>query len=173
MHLRDVLARRRIELPGNVVFVDYDEDVSSFNLVDLVRGLVAYTSSAAMEMGLSGKRSVISKEAHYSCAGFVAHPQSREEFFRELDALLATPEGDAASADTVKLAHAYYLLYNRVTQIDMGLIEGNDIGTIPAKLRYEGIDELAPGANAALDYVCDAILTGKPIFGADRWPPVT
>lgn len=173
MHLRDALASAGVRLPENVVFIDFDQDVSSFNLYDLVRGLVAYTSSAAMEIGCFGKRSIIAHSAHYTCAGFAACPESRGAFLAELEALLAGTDGATRDAEIERLARTYHLLYNHVTQIDMGLIQGNDLGTTPAMLRYDSLDALTPGANAALDYVCDAILYGKPIFGPGRWPPLT
>lgn len=173
MHLRDALADRGIALPQNVLFIDFDTNVSSFDLYELVRGLIAYTSSTAMEIGWFGKRAITAQEAHYTCAGFALSPASREQFFHELDALLSKPGGDLPDQEVQRLARIYYLLYSRVTQTDMGLLQGNDLGTTPARLRYDSLDALQPGANAALDYICDAILTGKPIFGPGRWPPIT
>lgn len=173
MHLRAALAARGIALPENVVFIDYDENVSSFNLYELVQGLIAYTSSASMEIGWFGKRVISAHEAHYMCSGIALCPDSREHFFSELEILLSTPQSAQAAQEIQRLARIYYLLYNHVTQIDMGLVEGNDVGTTPARLCYESIDALRPGANAALDYICDAILAGKPIFADGRWPPIT
>ncbi|WP_076590894.1 hypothetical protein [Herminiimonas arsenitoxidans] len=173
MHLWSALQNAGVKLPENVLFIDYDEELSSFNLYELVRGLIAYTSSTCMEISWFGKRVITAHDAHYSCAGFTCVPESQEDFFQKLEKILRSGQGALPDPEIQRLGRIYYLLYYYVCQIDCKLVEGNDIETIPAKLLYDSIDSLLPGGNAALDYVCDSILHGKPIFGENRWPPLT
>jgi len=173
MHLRYALVDAGIKLPENVLFIDYDEMMSSFNLFELVHGLIAYSSSTCMEISWFGKRVITAHDAHYTCAGFAYVPKSREDFFQALGEILRPEQGSLPDPEIQRLGHIYYLLYYYVCQVDCKLVEGNDIATIPARLLYDNIDSLLPGKNAALDYICDSILNGKPIFGENRWPPIT
>jgi hypothetical protein len=173
MHLRFALEKANIELPENVLFIDYDEDMSSFNLYQLASGLIAYSSSTCMEMSWFGKPIITAFDAHYTCAGFAYVPISREDFFQTLSQILRAGQGNVENSDIKRLGRIYYLLYYYICQIDTKLIEGNDIGTIRPRLLYEHIDELLPGKNSSLDYICDSILNGKPIYSEDRWPPIS
>jgi len=173
MHLHAALKKQKIDLPENVMFIDFDEELSSFTLYNIVQGLIAYTSSTCMEISWLGKRVISAHDSHYSCAGFAHIPNSSEDFFRELTDCLASENGAKPDPEIVRLSRTYYLLYYYFTQIDCRLVEGNDLDSIPAKLLYENIEELLPGNNEALDYICDSILNDKPIFGDDRWPPMT
>lgn len=173
MHLRQALVNAGISLPDNVVFIDYDEKISSFSLYPLVHGLIAYTSTTCMEISWFGKRVITAHDAHYTCAGFARVPSSKEHFLEMLGQILAAPDGGGANAELQHLGKTYYLLHHYVCQMDTKLVEGNDLETLPARLLYNDIESLLPGRNEALDYICDAILTGSPVFDAGRWPPVT
>ncbi len=173
MHLKQVLSDSGIPLPDNVIFIDYDENVSSFSLYPLVQGLIAYSSSTCMEMSWFGKQVITAHDAHYTCADFAKVPQSSHDFFRMLDGILTQSSGECGDAEIRRLGKSYYLLHHYICQMDNGLVEGNDLETVPPKLRYNSIDSLMPGRNEALDFVCESILTGAPIYGENRWPPVT
>lgn len=172
MHLRNALHSSGLKLPENVIFIDYDQEVSSFDLYDMVKGLIAYTSSTCMEIAWLGKPVVTAHRAHYHVAGFAYCPTSAADFIQSLKGMLV---GNCSEKEKKieYLSRVYYLLYYYVCQMDLKLVEGNDIGSIPARLLYHDIGCLQPGSNDGLDYLCDSIINGLPIFSDSRWPPVT
>lgn len=173
MHLARVLKKLGLDLPENVIFIDYNESFSSFNLFSLVQGLIAYSSSTCMEVAWFGKRVISAHPTHYSCAGFVHIPSSKDDFFKELTSILTADVAGLSKDEIERRSRHYYFLYYFISQIDLKLLQGNDLGTVPANLYYSSIDALLPGQNTTLDYLCDAILNNKPIFAENRWPPVS
>ena len=51
----------------------------------------------------------------------------------------------------------------------MGFMEEVNKGT--SVLKKLGHEDLLPGVNPYLDYICEAILTDSPINDENRWPP--
>jgi hypothetical protein len=171
--LHNVLRYEHIKLPDNIIFLDYDTDFASFDLYGLVNGLIAYSSSTCMEFGWTGKQSISIYDSHYTCADFTTIPNSAKDFFEILQNVLSNDVNETTSSEIIERARAYYFLYNHITQIDMKLFVGNDLETVPTKALYSSVDDLAEGKNEALDYICNAIIQEKPIFGENIWPPVT
>jgi hypothetical protein len=169
--LGNVLKEHNIRLPENVCFVDYDEDVTVASLFKLVKGVVAYCSSVCMDAGFVGLPSISVLESHYSIADFSRNPSSKEDFFGLLENMLENAVNDRESI--IEETKKYFLLYYFIGNMDYNLINGSDIGRVPFEILFDSADQLLPGQNEALDYVCDAILNNKPIFDEDRWPPIT
>lgn len=173
MHLRAALEEHNIRLPDNVIFIDYDDDISVYALFKAVNGVIAYSSSVCIDAGFFGVPSISAHNSHYSMVGFSSFPNSKEEFFDKLESLLTKHVCLSESERISKLAKTYYLLYYYSGQVDYKLYQGNDTGTIPVKILFDSEEMLMPGHNKALDYICDSILNNKPIFGENRWPPIT
>jgi hypothetical protein len=173
--LKNILEREKIKLPENIIFIDNDSDLSSFDLYDIVNGLIAYSSTTCIEFSWTGKRSIsVLENVHYACAGFTYIPNSRNDFFNHLQLLLSNEDIKPSDSNCIReLGRAYYFLYYHIILTNMKLFSGNDLGTVPTKLLYNSLDALKEGSNDSLDYICDAILSLKPIFGENRWPPVT
>ncbi|MDR1236335.1 MAG: hypothetical protein LBJ96_04995 [Holosporaceae bacterium] len=169
--LGSVLKKCDIELPENICFVDYNEDVTVASLFGLVKGVIAYTSSVCMDAGFVGLPSVSVLESHYSVADFSRNPSSREDFFRLLENMLKNEINDRESI--IEETRKYFLLYYCIGSIDYNLIRGNDVNSVPFDILFDSVDQLLPGKSEALDYVCDAILNNRSIFGVDRRPPIT
>ena len=171
--LVDALRSADIELPENVVFIDSDTKINSNDLYDFVNGLIAYTSSASYEIALTGKKSLNALVSHYTKMGFCTVPETKEAFFIKLTEILSQTVEESVSDEISKLGRAFYFLFHFIVQTDLKLFDGDQLNLFPLRLLYDKIDALLPGKNEALDYICDSILTGKPIFGENRWPPVT
>jgi hypothetical protein len=73
----------------------------------------------------------------------------------------------------IELSRKYYFLYYYHARVDFKLFEGDDVNITPTRFLFDDVTALLPGKNAALDYICESILEGRPIFGDDRWPPAT
>jgi len=162
-----------IALPENIILIDNNTKINSFDLYKIVNGLIAYTSSTSLEISFTGKKSLNALHSHYTCAGFCTVPKTKDDFFKKLTEMLSCPIDEKTSNEIIKLGKAYYFLNRFIVQTDLKLFSGDQESVTPSRLLYNNIDALLPGKNEALDYICDSILTGKPIFGENRWPPIT
>jgi hypothetical protein len=120
-------------------------------------------------MALEGKPVILTGDNHYRGKGFTIDVNNEREFFDAIQNLLSCPENPEARECRCQIAKKYWLLYYFYGYINLELFKGG--WTRPSELLFSGIEDFLPGRNEKLDYVCDAILSGQPIFGDNRWPP--
>lgn len=75
------------QLP-NVVFIDTDEMVSSYELIRLSHFVMVYNSTIGLEATLMGKIVLTAARARYTQVPTTVHPTSRQDYVRQLDVLL-------------------------------------------------------------------------------------
>jgi hypothetical protein len=126
-----------------------------------------------MEMSWAGKPVVSVARTHYSRKGFVHEPASPDEFWATVRKVLDEGEPDSVRQTRIELSRKYYYLYFYHARVDFKLFQGDDQNITPTKFLFDDASALLPGRNEALDYICDCILEGRPVFGENRWPPPT
>lgn len=72
----------------NVVFIDTDEMVSSYELIRLSHFVMVYNSTIGLEAVLMGKTVLTAAKARYTQIPTTIHPSSQEEYKKELEFLL-------------------------------------------------------------------------------------
>ncbi len=162
-----------IPLSDNIIFLDYDTPISTYDLIPLATIGIVFSSSTAMEMSWFGKPVLAVAQSHYYGKGFTYEPKSIPEFFSMLTNLLQNQESPDLIQKRIELSQKYYLLYYYHSQVDFGLLQGSDTGVVEDQWKCQSYEELLPGHNPALDYVCKAMLEQLPIHGDHRWPPAT
>jgi hypothetical protein len=161
------------KLADNIYFLDYDTKISTFDLIPLISLGILFTSSTAMEMAWAGKPVISVAATHYSGKGFTYEPGSQGEFFGLINKLLTEGEAPAIIQERIELSKKYYILYFYYARVDFNLFEGCCVGSNPSRLRFGGYEALLPGKSASLDYICDSIINRLPIYGDQRWPPLS
>lgn len=156
---RDSLAayvhREFPQLPPNVSIVEPHDLTSSYPLMDASDVGLVYTSTTGLELALSGTPVIVAGDTHYRGKGFTTDVSSAAEFEAALDAALADP---ASLPVDVEQARRYaHFFFFRAPIPAPGVIE-----PLPglARLTVSSLDELAPGANPALDRICAGLLDG-------------
>lgn len=171
--LANIIKDNNLKLPANVHFLDYDSKISTFNIIPKINLGIVYTSTTTMEMAWEGKPIIAVSDNHYLGKGFTNEPKSKKHFADLIHILLKYPGTETEVNTRIKLSKIYYLLYYYHGFVNFNLITGNDTSTVPNRLLFDTLQALEPGQNEALDYICDSILNNKPIFGKNRWPPLT
>ena len=143
------------------------------DLIPMIKLGIVYTSSATLEMAWAGKPVITVAKSHYYGKGFTYEPSSLDELFTLVGQILSKSESTSVIIERMELSRKYYWLYYYHARVDFKLFQGNDSDTVPARLLFNDYEELLPGKNPALDYVCDSIMNGLPIYGDRRWPPAT
>lgn len=150
--------------PG-VTLVEPEHAVAARELCEKADLVLAYNSTAGLEAAARGRRVVVCGNPHYRDRGFTVDVSERAEYAR----LLAgwADRGDAETplnlpADWPQVArrwvHLFYFRYHVPMGWTTSPLEP------PYRLRVRSLDELRPGANPALDEVCDAVLHGRQVL---------
>ena len=113
---------------------------------------------------------ILTADNHYRDKGFTIDVTSRDEYFQAIEQILDGGESADEVDSRIAAARKYWLLYNSHGYMNLGLFEGG--WTQPLQIKFTDISEFLPGANAKLDYICDCVISGEPVFGDNRWPPI-
>jgi hypothetical protein len=158
--LRDVLVSRIGELPPNVRLVGAEEPLSSYVLLEASELVLTYTTTVGLEAAAQGKRVAVAGDTHYRERGFtfdIARPE-------QLAQVLARPLPPPSLAEVdlaVRYAHMFF--FRAMIPFPAVRAQGGRVVRLPS-----GAAELAPGADAYLDWICDRILDGGEFGLPDR-----
>ncbi len=95
------------ELPPHVVVVPPDSRINTYDLIELAHFGLTYTTTVGMEMAMSGLPVVVVGRCHYRGKGFTYDPESLDEYWQTLRALLARPHGERLPMAKVETALRY------------------------------------------------------------------
>jgi Capsule polysaccharide biosynthesis protein len=149
------LASRVGELPQNVHLVRPDEPLSSYGLLAISDLVLSYTTTVGLEAAVRGVPVAVAGRSHYRGRGFTIDLQSPAD----LERVIAEPQ--QMSAEQVELARRYafafffrlMIPFRHVTTVGDGL---TGITT--------SAEDLLPGRDPHLDFICDRILEGGEFF---------
>jgi len=150
--LRDVLVSRIGELPSNVRLVAAEEPLSSYTLLEASELVLTYTTTVGLEAAVRGKRVAVAGDTHYRARGFTFDIARREQLAQALAKPLPPPSRAEVEL-AVRYAHMFF--FRAMIPFPAVRAQGGKVVRLPARAA-----ELAPGADAYLDWICDRILDG-------------
>lgn len=174
------LVERGVDLPSNVFLIKTHDKVDTYDLMHLADVGVVYTSTTGLEFACLGKPLITVGPAHYSYKGFTYEVESVQHYDTLLLELLSQTQ-DSMRTIRQTLAMKYWYLFAFHGSTITGLFETNQkkgmfvirgMDAVIAHPKALTAQDLLPGVNAQLDYLCDAILNNWPIMGENRWPPL-
>ena len=140
-------------LPPNVRVIGADDPTSSYPLMAAADVGLVFTSTTGVELALAGTPVIVAGQTHYRDKGFTVDVSTADEFARAVDAVLDDPESYAPDPNAAR-RYAYLFFFR--APIEAPGIEEHVLGL--ARINVSDLRELAPGANASLDRICDGIL---------------
>jgi len=167
--LKRILADMNEPLGSNIHFIDADSPISIFDIYPLVKLGIVHSSRSGCELAMNGVPVILAGDNHYRGKGFTIDVSNESEFYESIQRVLTNSETEETVNNRIKLSKKYWLLYNSHGFVNLGLFSQG--WTKPVELLFDSIDDFLPGNNNKLDYICDSIIAGKPIFGESRWPP--
>jgi hypothetical protein len=149
------LRRRLGALPANVVVIRPDEALSSYGLMAVSDLALCYTSTVGLEAAVRGIAVGVAGSTHYRGRGFTADIDG----VADLERLIAEPF--TMTPEQVELARRYAFAFFFRRMIPFGLVHdiSGRLGELPTSA-----DELMPGRDVYLDFVCDRIIDGGDVF---------
>ncbi len=157
------------ELPDNIILIDSNDPVSTYDLLPFVDIGLVYTSTLGIEMAAKGIPVVTSGKSPYINKGFTFDTQNQEDYFVMIEDILERGIDERRKNENIELAKKFFYLYYFNYIIDINLFEYSMFG--PVNLKIKSGDSLKPGHNKTWDYICESIIKGLPIFDENRIPP--
>jgi hypothetical protein len=149
------LPKRLGPLPRNLVIVPPEQPLSSYGLVAISDLVLCYTTTVGLEAAVRGIPVAVGGGTHYRGRGFTIDVESHDGL---VAAILDPP---AMNDRQIELARRYAFAFFFRRMIPFRLVrdvEGR-LGELP-----ESAQELLPGKDPYLDFVCERILDGGEFY---------
>jgi Capsule polysaccharide biosynthesis protein len=102
-----ILEKNHPKMPENFRLIPADSDVNTYDLIANADLGLVYTTTAGLEMVMSGVPVMVAGRTHYRGKGFTIDPDSWDGYLGTLDAILENPAAHRPSEDQIELAWRY------------------------------------------------------------------
>jgi hypothetical protein len=144
-------ALRSAALPANVRVVGPGDPISSYGLLELSDLVLTYASTIGLEAVVRGLPVVVAAKTHYRDCGFTIDASSHADVERALD---AAPRPTDAQVERAR-RYAFTFFYRCMIPFPVVTTAEGKSTKVPADRQ-----DLLPGRDRYLDFVCDRILDG-------------
>jgi len=103
----DVVRAAQPEWPVHFHLVAAQDEVNTYDLVEVADLGLVYTTTVGLEMAMSGVPVIVAGQTHYRGKGFTHDPDTWEAYFRAIQQALATPRAFRMDQAQVELAWNY------------------------------------------------------------------
>ena len=158
--LLEEIKRRYPVLPPNVFVIPPDSPVSTYAAMALCDSVLIYATKTGVELTAVGIPVIVAGEAWIKNKGLTLDAATPEAYFALLDRL---PLGRRLESEVVERAkkYAFHFFFRRMMPLPFLKQVASNLFFTPD---IESADALAPGADKALDLMCEAILQGLPFI---------
>lgn len=158
--VREWVGRNGVDRLDNVVFIDSQEYLSSYELIQRAKFVIVYNSSIGMEAALLGAAVVCGGKARYTQLPMVFFPDTPEAYQEQVEAFLRA-EHVQAPPEFRRNARRflYYQLYRVSLSFDEFLQPGHRQGLV--ELKDFSLLDLLPENSAVMRTIYDGILQGN------------
>jgi hypothetical protein len=146
-------------LPLNVAVIGPDQEISTYALADASDAVIIYATKTGIELSARGIPVIVAGEAWLRGKGIGLDCDDADAYERMLAAL---PFGKRLDPERTARAqaYAYHFFFRRMIQMP-GFRRASMQGA-PYEIAPLPLEAFQPGANSALDCVCEGILNGAP-----------
>jgi hypothetical protein len=149
------LSKRLGALPDNIVLIGPDDPLSSYGLLEISDLVLCYTTTVGLEAAVSGIPVALAAKTHYRGRGFTTDIVSHAELAQ------AIADPPVMSSSQIELARRYAFAFFFRLMIPFTLVRNAKgwLAELPSSA-----DDLHPGRDRYLDFVCERILEGGDLF---------
>lgn len=152
---------RASDPPANVVLVDADAPVSTYDLIDTANAVAVYGTKVAVEAAGRGVPVIVAGEAWIRGKGLTTDIATAQHYRQVLDRL-PMPEGLDDAAQDAALRYARHLFLRRMVPVRAFRRLPRGRGRPLFAAHVDDARDLAPGADPGLDVICEGIVRGTP-----------
>ena len=153
--VQEVISRHFPQLPANVTVVGSEDPRSTYPILEASDLVLVFSSTTGLEASLLGKPVIVAGQTHYRGKGFTVDATDPDDYLARLAELTADP--GSFSPDIERARRYAFLLFFRAPVHCPGA-EEHVLGL--ARLTALDASQLAPGADASIDRICNGILEG-------------
>ena len=151
-----LLQKRFPNLPSHVKVIPPTERISPLEFFKVIDGGVTVYGTAGLELAVTGKPVILAGEAHYGRKGFTEDGLDRATYRQLLSRAASIGPLDP---EQVALARRYgYSLFIE-RQIPLPVVR--DQTRLWWNLQHDKRENLLPGADPFLDFICDRVIDGE------------
>ncbi|MDX1436080.1 MAG: hypothetical protein R3335_04675 [Anaerolineales bacterium] len=157
----DWIGKNRVgELP-NAVFIDSEEYLSSYELIQASKFVMVYNSSIGLEASLMGAAVLCGGKARYTQTPCVFFPQGQDEYLQQARAFLAA---DSIEVPTEFSANARRFLYYQLYKVSLPFEDFLEAHALPGfvKLKRFEWQAMLPENSTSLRTIVEGITGGGP-----------
>jgi hypothetical protein len=158
---------RATKLP-NIVFIDSQEYLSSYELIERAKFVMVYNSSIGLEAALMGKPVLCGGKARFTQYPMVYFPGTQQAYRCQAEEFLEP--GRPVEIPTKFIRNARRFLYYQLFRASLPFDEFLELHPRPGfvQLRPFSQEQLAPERSATIRVLVDGILHGKPFLLAEE-----
>lgn len=161
--VHDWVMRKGVHKLPNVVFIDSQEYVSSYELIQRSKFLMVYNSSIGLEAALMGAAVLCAGKARYTQYPIVFMPQSVQEY-QQLAEQFLVEDNIKIPSDFQRNARRF--LYYQLYRVSLSFEEFLQSGTRPGFVRLQDFSchKLLPQNSPAIKAIYEGIMENKPFM---------
>lgn len=99
------------QLPENIHLLAADDKTNTYDLIETTDLGLVYTTTAGLEMAMTGLPVIVAGKTHYARKGFTLDPTSWEEYEQVLSRVMAEPHAFRLSEKQIEKAWLYAYLF--------------------------------------------------------------
>ena len=124
--MEDVVRKVLPELPENIHLIGPQEEVNTYDVMEIADFGLVYTTTVGLEMAMSGIPVVVAGNTHYRDRGFTLDPDSWVSYYKTLRPLLDAPGKFKLTKEQVELAwrYAYNFFFEYPRPFPWHLVKG-------------------------------------------------
>ena len=145
-------------IPGNVIILPPDSEVSSLSIASISNGCVLYGSTVGYETMFLRIPTILASDFFYSNKGISFDPETKEHYFEYIDEALA---GNLAVDDSryeKLLQYTYHYQYRRIMPETLMYLDGLSLSS----LRYDSLNAFV--ADNAINKFVDLCFSGNNFY---------
>ncbi|MEJ2013916.1 MAG: hypothetical protein P8X64_17040 [Anaerolineales bacterium] len=147
---------------SNVFFIPPGEEVDSYKLIEGAKFVLVYNSSIGLEASILGKPVLCAGRARYTQADTVTYPDSRQEYWGQLETMLYSEQIDVPEGFQQNARHFLYEeLYHASLDLSDFLQEDP---TLPGMVVFKEFDPQDLLDSRALHAIYRGITGGAPFL---------
>jgi hypothetical protein len=165
--VRQWVELNRVEQLPNVVFIDSEEYLSSYRLIQRSKFVLVYNSSIGLEAALMGAPVLCGGKARYTQYPIAYFPQSAQAFRQQTEVFLAAEQIDVPPEYRI---HARRFLFFQLFKTALPFGDFLEQHRLPgfARLRNFDVRRLAPAQSTTMRILVEGITQGQPFLISDE-----
>lgn len=150
----DVIKDNLGELPPHIKFLRTNAGTNNLELYKNISGGITATGTAGLELSVLGKPALLAGDTHYAQKGFTYDALSHEQYVYYLRNIKKLKPLSGFQTERAR-RYAYLYFIKKQIPFDYFRKDNSDY------LDYRRIENIIPGKNRYLDFVCDCIINKK------------